>query len=29
MERGLRFAALEQPDLLAREIRESFRPLRG
>jgi microsomal epoxide hydrolase len=29
MERGGHFAALEQPELLAREIRESFRPLPG
>lgn len=28
MERGGHFAALEQPELLAREIREFFRPLR-
>jgi microsomal epoxide hydrolase len=29
MDRGGHFAALEQPDALAREIREFFRPLRG
>jgi pimeloyl-ACP methyl ester carboxylesterase len=29
MERGGHFAALEQPEALAREIREFFRPLRG
>jgi microsomal epoxide hydrolase len=29
MERGGHFAALEQPELLAREIRAFFRPLRG
>jgi hypothetical protein len=28
MEKGGHFAALEQPELLAREIREFFRPLR-
>jgi microsomal epoxide hydrolase len=28
MERGGHFAALEQPEALAREIREFFRPLR-
>ena len=29
LEKGGHFAALEQPELLAREIREFFRPLRG
>jgi pimeloyl-ACP methyl ester carboxylesterase len=29
MEQGGHFAAMEQPDALAREIREFFRPLRG
>jgi pimeloyl-ACP methyl ester carboxylesterase len=29
MEKGGHFAALEQPELLAREVREFFRPLRG
>ncbi len=29
MERGGHFAAMEQPEALAREIREFFRPLRG
>jgi pimeloyl-ACP methyl ester carboxylesterase len=29
MPRGGHFAALEEPDLLAAEIREFFRPLRG
>jgi microsomal epoxide hydrolase len=29
MERGGHFAALEQPDALAREIRAFFRPLRA
>ncbi len=29
MEKGGHFAALEQPELLARDIREFFRPLRG
>ena len=29
LEKGGHFAALEQPDVLAREIREFFRPLRG
>jgi hypothetical protein len=29
MERGGHFAALDQPELLARKIRESLRPLRG
>ena len=29
MPRGGHFAALEQPELLAREVREFFRPLRG
>jgi microsomal epoxide hydrolase len=29
MEHGGHFAALEQPEALAREIREFFRPLRG
>ena len=28
MERGGHFAAIEQPDALAREVREFFRPLR-
>jgi microsomal epoxide hydrolase len=28
MQRGGHFAALEQPEALAREIREFFRPLR-
>jgi pimeloyl-ACP methyl ester carboxylesterase len=28
MEKGGHFGALEQPELLAREIREFFRPLR-
>ena len=28
MERGGHFAAMEQPDALAREVREFFRPLR-
>ena len=28
MERGGHFAAMEQPDALAHEIREFFRPLR-
>jgi microsomal epoxide hydrolase len=29
MERGGHFAAMEQPEALAREVREHFRPLRG
>jgi len=29
MPRGGHFAALEQPEALAREVREFFRPLRG
>jgi microsomal epoxide hydrolase len=29
MDRGGHFAALEQPDALAHEIREFFRPLRA
>ena len=29
MERGGHFAAMEQPEALAREVREFFRPLRG
>ena len=29
MARGGHFAAMEQPEALAREVREFFRPLRG